>query len=95
MKSKHNHTISQMNPNNKTCYLTDEIELAVLYSFFNLLASFYHIVCVAFMPRTPHKTNIHTYTEGRGSSLCTTLREPFYDHHAIEITFHPILPKNR
>jgi len=52
-----------MNPNNKTYHLADEIELTASYSSFNLLASFSLIACVALMPSTTHKTNIHTYTE--------------------------------
>ena len=63
MESNHNHTISQMNPNNKTCHLAGGIELIVSYSSFNFLASFHRIACIALMLRTTHKTKIHTHTE--------------------------------
>ena len=62
MEPNHYHNISQMNPNNKICHLTNGIELVVPYSSFNLLASFYRIACVALMLCTSHKTNIDTHT---------------------------------
>jgi len=94
MESNHNHTISQMKPNNKTCHLIDGIQLTVPYSSFNIFASFCCIVYVAFMPTyiTQNK-DLYTHKERRGSNQRITLREPFETPQVREITFHTNLPK--
>ena len=83
-----------MNPNNKTYHLADEIELTIPYSSFNLLASFRGIMCVALMPHTTHKTNIHTHIEKDEAQAYVLLSGTILGPQVIEITFSPNFIKN-